>query len=511
MSKTTHQFAVAAGDPLTADAAAEVLRGGGGAVDAVIAGALVACVTEPVLAGLMGGGFLMVREADGRAKLLDFFVHTPRRKAPLAEIDFHAVDADFGEATQTFHIGAGSIAAPGLAAGLSEAHARAGRMPFAELAAAAVGHARAGVALTSFQASVLDIVDPIYRATPEALTVFGDGTDPLKAGATYRNEALADVLDTYAREGARFVQEGEVAQALLSLDGSHLSALDLKRYQPRWRNPLVVERGDARVMLNPPPSLGGTLIAFAMELMARDGTPLDVALALAATSRARLESGANADPARGAALMANADMIARYRKDVAGRKAAVRGTTHISVIDKHGVGAALTLTNGEGSGLIAPGTGIMPNNMLGEEDLMPGDMHDWTPDMRLSSMMAPMAVDWVRGPQRGAAMMLGTGGANRIRSALPQVAAHVIDARMRLEDAITAPRIHVEGDARTKVDFEDRFRGDHRAALMAAFPEATPWRSESMFFGGVHGVRRDARGGVEAAGDPRRAGVGLRA
>ena len=93
----------------------------------------------------------------------------------------------------------------------------------------------------------------------------------------------------------------------------------------------------------------------------------------------------------------------------------MRGTTHISVIDHSGVGAALTLTNGEGCGLIAPGTGIMPNNMLGEEDLMPGDMHDWAPDMRLSSMMAPMAVDWVQGPQRGAAMMLGTGGANRIR------------------------------------------------------------------------------------------------
>jgi gamma-glutamyltranspeptidase/glutathione hydrolase len=509
MSQFSPKFAVAAGDPLTANAAAEVLRAGGSAVDAVIAGALVACVAEPVLAGLLGGGFLMVREADGRAKLLDFFVHTPRRKLPLGEIDFRAVDADFGEATQTFHIGAGSIAVPGLAAGLAEAHERAGRMPFAELAATAIGHAGAGVALTPFQASVLEIVDPIYRATPEALTVFGDGEAPLKAGATYRNEALADVLETYAREGARFVQEGEVAQALLRLDGTHLTALDMKRYQPRWRTPLVAERGDARLILNPPPALGGTLIAFALEMTEHGAGPLDVALALAATSRARLESGLNADPAEGAVKLADADMIARYRHSVAGRKAAVRGTTHISVIDQRGMGAALTITNGEGCGLIAPGTGIMPNNMLGEEDLMPGDMHDWTPDMRLASMMAPMAVEWRRGPQRGAAMMLGTGGANRIRSALPQVAAHIIDGGMRLEDAIVAPRIHVEGVENPKVDFEDRFRGDHRKTLLSAFPEATPWQAESMFFGGVHAVRRDARGSVEAAGDPRRAGVAL--
>ena len=269
----------------------------------MIAGALVACVTEPVLAGILGGGFLMVREANGRAKLLDFFVHTPRRKLPVSEIDFRAVDADFGEATQTFHIGAGSIAVPGLAVGLAEAHARAGRTPFAELAAAAISHARAGVSLTGFQAGVLSIVDPIYRATPEALNVFGDGTDPLKAGATYRNEALADVLDIFAREGARFVQEGEVAQALLSLEGTHLTALDMKRYQPRWRDPLVLERGDARLMLNPPPSLGGTLIAFALEMMERGAGPLEVALALAATSRARLEAGINADPAGGAARL----------------------------------------------------------------------------------------------------------------------------------------------------------------------------------------------------------------
>ena len=76
MSRTVPHFGVAAGDPLTAEAAAEVLRAGGTAVDAVIAGALVACVAEPVLAGLLGGGFLMLREADGRTKLLDFFVQT---------------------------------------------------------------------------------------------------------------------------------------------------------------------------------------------------------------------------------------------------------------------------------------------------------------------------------------------------------------------------------------------------------------------------------------------------
>lgn len=143
----------------------------------------------------------------------------------------------------------------------------------------------------------------------------------------------------------------------------------------------------------------------------------------------------------------------------------------------------------------------MPNNMLGEEDLVGERLNDWAPDTRLSSMMAPMALD----RPDGSFAMLGSGGSNRIRTALAQVAAHVLDRDMRLEDAVAAPRVHVE--KWPEADFEDRFREDRRAALMAAFPEARPWSRRSMFFGGVHAVARDAKSGVEAAADDRRDGA----
>jgi gamma-glutamyltranspeptidase/glutathione hydrolase len=142
--------------------------------------------------------------------------------------------------------------------------------------------------------------------------------------------------------------------------------------------------------------------------------------------------------------------------------------------------------------------------MLGEEDLNPGDWHEWTPDTRLSSMMAPTAIEW----PDGGLVMLGSGGSNRIRTALAQVAHRIIDRGERLEDAIAAPRLHAEG-ADPSIDFEDLLPEGERAALLAAYPEARPWRATSMFFGGVHAVRRDARGGFEAAGDDRRAGVAL--
>lgn len=493
-------FAVAAGHRATAETAADVLRDGGNAVDAAVAGALVACVAEPVLASLLGGGFLMVRKPSGDAKLLDFFVQTPRAKA--RDCDLREIEADFGETKQVFHIGAGSVAAYGVPRGLAEAHQRLGRMPFAELAAPAARLAKHGAPLSAFQAKVLDIVRPIFTATPAARATFGDGDALLKDGAQYLNEPLSDVIETFAREGDRFLHEGEVARAVLSLDGGHLTALDLKRYEARWRDPLVETRRRARLFLNPPPSLGGALIAFALRLTEAGDGPAELADVFAATSRARLDAGIDEDPHGGMSRLLEGDLLKRYHREVATRRASTRGTTQISVIDQNGMGAALTLSNGEGCGLIAPGTGLMPNNMLGEEDLTGPDL-EWAPDQRLSSMMAPLAIDW----PDGRVAMLGSGGSNRIRTALAQVIHRVVDGGERLEDAIAAPRVHVEGAKHPTADFEDRFREDRRAALLRAWPEARPWPADSMFFGGVHGVARDAGGGVDAGADHRRDGA----
>jgi gamma-glutamyltranspeptidase/glutathione hydrolase len=498
-------YAVAAGHQLTAEAAAEVLRAGGTAVDACIAGALTATAAEPVLASLLGGGFLMVREAGGKRDLLDFFVQTPRRKRSEAELDFREIHADFGETTQAFHIGAGAMATPGVAAGLALAHDRYGRLPLRELAGPAIAHARDGVTVTEFQASLLNIVAPIYSASPAARAIFCDADGAmLGAGATFRNPELADVLDVYAREGLRFIHEGEVARALLALsaEGGHLTAEDLRAYRPIRRAPITHSRGGAEISLNPAPSLGGTLIAFALSLIPRGAAPADYARAFAATTRARLEAAVDEDPSNAERLL-SPEMIEKYRKTLAGRPAATRGTTHISAVDRTGASAALTLSNGEGCGLIAPGTGLMPNNMLGEEDLCPAGFNLWPTDARLSSMMAPTCVTW----PDGSTAMLGSGGSNRIRSALAQVLARLADGA-RLDDAIHAPRLHSEG-APASVDFEDRIPEGDRVALLSAFPEARGWAADSMFFGGVHAVRRAAGGAVEAAGDPRRAGVAI--
>jgi gamma-glutamyltranspeptidase/glutathione hydrolase len=200
------------------------------------------------------------------------------------------------------------------------------------------------------------------------------------------------------------------------------------------------------------------------------------------------------------------ELVARYRAGIMGRAAAPRGTTHVSVVDGDGMAAALSVSNGEGCGAILPGTGIMPNNMLGEEDLVPGGWHSWAADSRLSSMMTPMAVSW----PDGAVAVMGSGGSNRIRTALAQVLVNLLDRGMPLADAVEAPRLHVEAGAPPAVDFElPGLAEADREAILAAWPEARAWDTRSMFFGGAHAAFRDAHGNVHAAGDPRRDGVGL--
>ena len=501
----TGGYAVAAGHRLTAEAGAAMLDAGGSAADAAVAAALTAMVAEPVLAGLLGGGFAMVRSPSGETRLLDAFVDTPGRCRPAGETDFRAIEADFGETRQEFHIGAGAIAAAGLSRGLWELHARFGRVPMREVAAPAVAAAREGVRVTAYQARLARIVAPILTASAEARALHCEGETLHGEGAVHRNPDFAEVLEVFAVEGPRFVQEGEVAARLMRLAaaGGHLEGADLARHAPVWRRPLTATRRQARIALNPPPSLGGALIEVTLALLPDGPRPVEIAAALAATARARAESGIDAAPEEGVERLADPALRARAARAVAqGRPVSTRGTTHVSAIDREGLGVALTLSNGEGCGLIVPGTGIMPNNMLGEADLLPGGFGRWPTGVRLASMMAPLAVDW----PDGRVAMLGSGGSNRIRSALVQVLVGLIDRGEDLAAAIAAPRLHVEGAEAPVLDHEETGLAEAvRSALRTAWPEARGWAEPSMFFGGAHGVIGGPRG-PQACGDPRRAG-----
>jgi len=141
----------------------------------------------------------------------------------------------------------------------------------------------------------------------------------------------------------------------------------------------------------------------------------------------------------------------------------------------------------------------MLNNMLGEQDLNPDGFHRWPTDSRMTSMMSPALLNF----PDGRVIALGSGGSNRIRSAILQVVSNLVDFGMDVEEAVIAPRIHLEAE---HLSVEGGFDTRHLQALLAAYPSHHLWEDLNLFFGGVHTVLRDGAS-LRGAGDPRRGGI----
>ena len=176
-------------------------------------------------------------------------------------------------------------------------------------------------------------------------------------------------------------------------------------------------------------------------------------------------------------------------------------TTHISVLDRDGMCASVTCSNGSGSGVLVPGTGVILNNMLGEEDLNPLGFHAIAPGRRVPSMMAPTVVLREGEIQLG----LGSAGSNRIRSAILQTIVRAVEQRMAAEQAVRAPRLHFEAgivQAEPGIDEEALARIEARGIPVLRRPAI------NLFFGGVQAVAREhGTGDPSGGGDPRRGGA----
>jgi gamma-glutamyltranspeptidase/glutathione hydrolase len=514
---------VACGHPATANAAAAVLLEGGNAFDAALAAMCAACVAEPVLASLGGGGFLLARPAGGGRRdggiVYDFFPQTPGRRLPPEQTSFPAVLADFGAVRQEFHIGMGAVATPGAVRGLFEAHRDLGYMPLRRIVEPACEIARAGIRIDALQAYMFRVIAPIFRSTADSLATFGSKSDPSRLvgeGELLTMPDFADFLEILAIEGDGLFYRGEIAERIVELcraHGGHLVASDLENYRVERRQPLAIEAFGNTLYLNPPPSCGGILIAFALKLLegshpAASGFGSTASLtcliqAMDLTNRARLQQAIHdREPDRLAHLLLDPRLIAAYRQEVMDQPLAARGTTHISVLDADGNAAGLSFSNGEGCGHLIPGTGIMLNNVLGEEDINPHGLQRWPCDRRLSSMLAPtVAIDG-----QGAITVLGSGGSNRLRTAILQVLLNLIVFEMPLEAAVAMPRVHFENG---KLSIEPGFPDKVVETAARRIADVDRWDDQNMFFGGVHCARRDSKGNLSGAGDRRRGGCAL--
>jgi len=479
-----------------------VLREGGNAVDAAVAAVLASFSVESPLTGFGAGGFMLVGRGE-ETTLIDFFVAAPGKDGAERGVELAPVPVHFdADTVQTFYVGPASCGVPGTAAGLALALRRFGTAPLGELVGAGVRLAREGAPVNAIQAYILEILWPIHERLPGTRELYAPQGRPLGEGDLFRFPELAEALERFGAEGAEPFYRGEVAAALaghVREHGGTLGPTDLARYEALERRPIHAPFRGAEVFTNPPPSSGGILVAYSLGLLERLGGrsgPEQLVAAIGAANEARGEEFAEGlyGPELERALLDPRRLDLRAGE-------LLGSTTHISVLDGDGMCASVTCSNGSGSGVLVPGTGVILNNMLGEEDLNPLGFHAIAPGRRVPSMMAPTVV------RRDGAIELGLGsaGSNRIRSAIVQTVVRAVEQGMPAGEAVRSPRLHVEAglvQAEPGIDEEALARIEARGVPVLRRPRI------NLFFGGVQAVARDpAGGGLSGGGDPRRGGA----
>jgi gamma-glutamyltranspeptidase/glutathione hydrolase len=491
---------IAAGDPYTAQAGATILREGGNAFDAALSAMLAAPMSEPILTSMGGGGFMLAAPAGKDPVVYDFFVDVPPKR--LDDPEFYPVEVDFGDTTQEFHIGTASIAVPGMVAGIDRIHHDLGSLPLSEIITPAHTYAKKGITLEPTQAGLVDLVAPILRATNEAQHLFAPGSHLIDTHRPWHNPDYADFLEMFTREGSDLFYRGEIARRIDIHSRTHGGILrreDMEAYTVQIRTPIRTAYRGHTLLTNPPPSAGGILIAFALQLLSQHsirGTFYDpdylkeLIETMAVTSTFRQdEVNPHLHQEDLEAILDDPERLARYLLSRQQRVNRWGNTTHISVIDAKGNAASVTSTNGEGSGRIVPNTGIHLNNMLGEEDLNPHGFFSWPSGVRLPSMMAPTMVFNGDDPL----LILGSAGSNRIRSAITQVIERHVTFHESIQSAIDAPRLHFE---RETVFFESGFDGEILRETARNY-NVTKFEDTNLFFGGVNAVTGDYMGGAD--------------
>jgi gamma-glutamyltranspeptidase / glutathione hydrolase len=440
--------AVAAGHPATVDAGLEILQEGGNAADAAVAASLASCVAETVMTGLLGGGHGAV-SWDGEVRMLDFFVAVPGLGVERREVELVQLRVPFGAELVHYAVGIGSCAVPGVLPGLDELWRAHGTMPWRRLVEPALRLAREGVEMPSAHAACLEMLAPVMTMR-EGGRIYSPAGRLLQTGERLEQPGLVRALELVAGEGGRSASLDQALLELMAERGGLVTVTDLRSYKPRWDKPVRAEYG------------GVTL--FSREAL---NSPLPVLSALTGS-----------DPVGLAGALRGADLQG--------------DTTNLAVVDGDGNAVVLTTSLGLGSGDWLPGLDVHLNSMLGEADLLVGEL---APGKRMASMMSPT----IGYDADGLTVAIGAAGGTRLRSALVQVLSGVLDEGLSPRDAVDRPRLHPVDEL---VHLEPGFPDRVPEALERAGFTVRVWPARHHYFGGVSLVSRSG-----AAGDPRRSGA----
>jgi gamma-glutamyltranspeptidase/glutathione hydrolase len=494
---------VASGHPLVSEAAGRILEEGGNAFDAVVAAGFASSVVEPTLNSLGGGGLLLGHSAkQGENLFFDFFVDTPGlgSKESIDDPHFFPVTIQFSGSSQVFNVGLGSVAVPGTLKGLLHTHKRLGSMDLSAVLEPSIELAKRHI-INAKQAYFLQLLVPIMGLSPDVSAIYAPGGHYLQEGDGLVNTDIANFIEMVAAGDGDDFYRGEIAQKIakeMEDNNGLLTSDDLANYEVKERTPMSVFFRDYELFTSPSPSVGGALIGLSLSLQSQYGTP-DYEFGTAEYLLHTTELMQKVEKIRRSGFSNEADLKAflgtgqgaQNKKDL---RIFPRGTTHISIADKMGNCASMTLSNGEGAGYFAPGTGVMLNNMMGEDDLHPEGFHSSPPGQRVGSMMSPSLLV----KDGDVKLVIGSGGSKRIRTAVTQVLYQVVDYKRSIKESIDAPRLHWDGEV---VQIEPGFAAKEVEDLSQNV-DINEWESKGVFFGGVHAVIP----GMEGAADARRGG-----
>ena len=518
---------VASDAPLASQAGVEILKKGGNAVDAAVAVGFALAAAYPEAGNLGGGGYMVIHMADGRAAALDY-----REIAPLAATRDMYLDST-GTLTTKSVVGPLASGVPGAVAGLTAALKRYGTMSLAQVMAPAIRYAEQGVVVDSaLYSSLYNSRALIAQFSGAAL--FLPGGAPPAIGSTLTQPQLALTLRAIAARGRAAFYEGAIAEswtAELRSAGGIITMEDLKRYEPVWRTPVRSTYRGNTLFTMPPSSSGGVTITETMNILEgyRSLPPFGSTrwahLLGSAYQRAFIDRNEKlADPAFvqvPIAQLTDKAYAAKLRATIGvGRAtptASLGGapregmeTTHNSVVDRHGnaVATTTTLNNLYGSGVYVASAGFFLNdemddfaaqpgkpNMFG---LVQGEANAIQPGKRMLSAMSPTVV---LDRQGKLLLVAGSRGGPRIITSTSQVILNVLDYRMTLADAMSAPRLHHQA----LPDSLSIERDGVTPAVADSLRAMGYGVSASRGIGLVNAVMR-VRGGYEGVSDPRSSG-----
>lgn len=516
------------------------MKKGGNAVDAAVAVSFALAVTLPSAGNIGGGGFMMIRRADGKVEIIDY-----RERAPLAATRDMYLDANGKPVEELYEIGHKSVAVPGTVAGLALAHRRHGKLPWKELVEPARRLAADGFPVNPYLQRSLSGKTNSARLSrfPESRRIFLRDGRPFQEGELLRQPELARTLARIRDKGPREFYEGETSRLMLAEIKSHgglITARDLREYEPTIRQPL---RGTYRgfdVLTMPPPSSGGAALLEMLNILEQHNVG---ALGHNASDEWHLLTEAmRRGFADRAAFLGDTDFVRvpvegliskRYaterattiRDNEATPSAVIRNgnpvayespeTTHFSIVDADGnaVANTYTLEDAYGSAVTVKGAGFLLNDEMGDFAAAPGQANAYglvqseanaiAPRKRPLSSMTPTMVL----KDGKLFLVIGSPGGPYIINTVLQVIVNVIDFNLNLQQAVDAPRMHhqwlpdeiywepfgVNADTRRKLEaMGHRFRA----------------KPDEDYLGDAQGVMIDpATGDRIGASDPRRGGA----